>query len=105
MFSSKPDPVDRIKLKDEDRARIRWSSTKRGHVLVASFLPRHGRRGMKVIRPVRSGVFLTETEARKNAPSFKARWLDPISVLRLYTVDHLGHVQGVEEIDHHFPVV
>lgn len=85
----------RVPLKDEERARIRWSSTKRGYVGLAEFY--RGPRGARY-RPIRSAAHVNRDRAVEETEAFRFRFRQPVSRLVLREVDHMGRILGEEEL-------
>jgi hypothetical protein len=86
---------EKFNLSQDQRDRIRWSTTKTGYVLYAVHYqgPRGGR-----FRPNVIFVGLTKTDAlRESAKYFWKTWKPPIRKLYLYKVDALGRV--LEEVE------
>jgi hypothetical protein len=93
----------KFRLSDEERSRVRWSSTRTGYVVRVTFKPKWTRRGARPVRPLRTDVAVTELKARKEAERMLGTewWLARrypaiIDTVTIYRVDALGNVQ--EEI-------
>ena len=95
---------EKINLSDDERSRIRWSSTKQGFVVRTEFDRHWTRRGMHEVRPLRSQAFTTEIEARRHAgdqrgrPYFIGRIPATIAEVQILRVDALGNVQDLIEV-------
>lgn len=81
---------EKFKLTDEERSRIRWSSTKRGFLSVFEFVP--GSRGGR-FRKERTAIKVTLPEAERSRDSQEARYATPVARVRTYEVDAMGRVQ------------
>lgn len=66
MTSNTQQPT-KIKLSDDERARIRWSNGKRGYVVRLTFQPVWGRRGARPVRALRSHACVTQLDAEREA--------------------------------------
>lgn len=91
--------MEKIKLEDQERSRIRWSSTKRGFVPRVEFQPRWSRGGARPVRPVRGRAAVTRQEAERTLNALATRYVNPIHELQLVEVDALGNVQRVEVVE------
>lgn len=89
---------ERVKLTDEERKRVRWSSTKTGYVGRIEFAPRYGRRGARPVRPVRTQLSIVRQPVEEELLAATFRFRDPVRRLVLRKVDHLGRVLESEEL-------
>ena len=105
-MQTKTERRTKITLKDEERSRIRWSSTKRGFIPWLEFSPSWNRRGVRPIRPLRGKVHvvqegaLTEVIALAERELYVGRTRQRAVVAEqlIYEVDHLGNVVAVHEV-------
>lgn len=89
---------ERVKLTDEERNRIRWSSTKTGYVGRIEFAPRYSRRGARPVRPARTQLSIVRQPVEEELLGATSRFRDPVRRLLLRKVDHLGRVLETEEL-------
>lgn len=80
----------RYTLTDAERSRIRWSSTRRGYLVVVNFYPRG--RSLRPVRGIRSGVAVTLDAAIQTAEEYRGQsYTHAVRSIAVVEVDALGY--------------